>query len=201
MLNVAGRSLAMKLCLLVLGTVACGADMSGQPLDASTAKLAEEARSLSLRWLADAEDAAESDEIRDAIADVEGLLSERALMAPPKAYESTCDAGSKNTFIAAFVTGENNSDIYICDQSKKTGKVFLAQVLIHEALHLRGESDECAVTRLELIVMTNAFRMPYRNAYVERCGLEELANELSDQVQAAHEAAEEEEEEVAGRGR
>lgn len=189
----------MKLCLLVFGTVACGAELTGEPLDSKTAKLAEEARSLSLSWLSEAADFAEDNDIRDAIAEVEGLLTDRALMAPPKPYKSTCNSSSSNTFIAAFVTGESNSDIYICEQSKRTGKVFLAQVLIHEALHLRGESDECEVTRLELIVMTTAFRMPYRNAYVERCNLEDLADELSAQVQAAQDA--EEEQQVAGRGR
>jgi hypothetical protein len=192
MLNVAGRSLALKLCLLVVGTVACGADLSGQPLDAETARLASQARSLSLRWLSEAQEITDDEELLEAIQDVESLLKEKALMAPPAAYAKSCDSSSSKTFVAAFVTADRqNSDIYICEQSKNTGKVFLAQVLIHEALHLRGERNECEVTRLELLVMTQAFRMPYRNAYVERCGLGEFADELALEVQSAQQEQQE----------
>ncbi|MEO5667948.1 MAG: hypothetical protein ABIR96_07815, partial [Bdellovibrionota bacterium] len=104
--------------------------------------------------------------------DVQSILKSSQILAPPSAYAATCDS-TEGRFTAAFVTSNlpSNSTIYLCTQSKSLGKVFLAQVLIHEALHLRGESDECAVTRLELEVMTRALRIPYKNAYVDSCGL------------------------------
>jgi hypothetical protein len=133
--------------------------------------LGREARTLSIEWLETASDEAETQEVRDAIADVQELLKERDIASPPSAYAQTRDS-DEGRFTAAFVTQDTqNSKIYVCSHSTRLGKIFLAQVLIHEALHLRGERDECEVTRLEILIMTSALRIPYKNAYVDQCGL------------------------------
>jgi len=148
---------------------ACGKPAAG-PVDQAAEALGREAQSLSLGWLESAAHEASTNEVRQAIEDVQNILAASNIASPPSAYSETCN-DSKGRFTAAFVT-KAASDIYVCSASKRLGKVFLAQVLIHEALHLGGITDECEVTRLEIEIMTSAMRIPYKNAYVTQCGLD-----------------------------
>jgi hypothetical protein len=151
---------------------ACGQQPQAAVSDPVTEALGREAQTLSMDWLEQAMIEADSEELREAIGDVHNLLEERSISTPPASLAATCDS-NEGRFTAAFVTNEfANSNIYVCAQSKRLGKIFLAQVLIHEALHLRGERDECEVTRMEIAIMTSALRIPYKNAYVAPCGLE-----------------------------
>jgi hypothetical protein len=43
----------------------------------------------------------------------------------------------------------------------------IAQVLIHEAIHGAGNTNECATTKEELLYMTLANKRPFKNAYVD----------------------------------
>jgi hypothetical protein len=150
---------------------ACGQQLNSA-YDAEAEALGREARVLSMNWLNVAYHEAETQEVRNAILEVKNLLEERHIVSPPSEYAATCNEDGER-MTAAFVAGDmSRSDIYVCPQSKRFGKIFLAQVLIHEALHLRGERDECEVTRLEILVMTSALRIPYKNAYVDACGLD-----------------------------
>lgn len=148
---------------------ACGA----QPEtinDAEAIALGVSAQSLSITWLDQAALETPSDEMRGMIQEVRQVLLQSTIASPNTQMAATCD-GDGNKFTAAFVT-QASSNIYVCSASKSLGKIFLAQVLIHEALHLLGETDECEVTRIEIEIMTSAFRIPYKNAYVTACGLD-----------------------------
>jgi len=149
---------------------ACG-EQSKAVADIEAEALGREAQTLSLDWLDLASDEASTNEVRDAIADVKAILKETSISSPTSANTDVCD-GDKSRFTAAFVNKGNSKGIFVCSQSKRFGKIFLAQVLIHEALHLGGITDECEVTRLEIEIMTSAMRIPYKNAYVSQCGLD-----------------------------
>lgn len=148
---------------------ACG-QQAPTPSDPAAVALGREAQSLSLGWLEKAAQEASTHEVQQAIQDVHAVLSVSNITSPGSQDLGTCDA-NEGRFTAAFVKN-NASDIFVCSQSKKLGKIFLAQVLIHEALHLGGIRDECEVTRLEIQIMTSAMRIPYKNAYVSQCGLD-----------------------------
>jgi hypothetical protein len=158
--------------LLILS--ACGQKPEHSSLDPDTQELAAQARSLSLAWLSEASLSGEDAATRIAAVEIASILREAPILAPPAVYADECEAQS-GKFVAAFVTQTSReAPIYICSESKRLGKVYLAQVFIHEALHLLGDNDECTTTQLELKLMAAAFRTPYQNSYVRPCGLEEM---------------------------
>jgi hypothetical protein len=73
---------------------------------------------------------------------------------------------------AAFVLHPNEEvEIFVCQLSDQFSSSFVAQVLVHEVVHLGGIFDECETTRFELEITRNSGRIPFKNAYVSRCGL------------------------------
>jgi len=162
--------LILTLSLNLLG--ACGQRSDTTTVvDQKAESNAQDAQSLSMDWLDEAKLHTTDTDLHDTIVEIQEILQERNLVSPPDAYAASCSPVSGN-FVPAFVTGNfRNSDIYICPGSDRFGKVFMAQVLIHEALHLSGIRDECEVTRLEVQIMTDAFRIPYRNGYASECGI------------------------------
>lgn len=135
--------------------------------------MASEAREVSLQWLSVAAANASTPELQARIQAVTDSLESSDLRSPPAVYAKTCSSDSK-TFVAAFVSEDsqsNNPDIYVCAHSSRFGKYFLAQVLIHEAIHLTGVREECATTQLELSIMSDAFETPFESSYVSRCGI------------------------------
>ncbi len=78
--------------------------------------------------------------------------------------------------ILAFVlsiAGVPQNRIYVCSRTMIEESPFIAQVLIHEAAHLRGYSSECDATKVEVGAMRHSGRgLVFRNGYMEKCGIE-----------------------------
>jgi hypothetical protein len=73
---------------------------------------------------------------------------------------------------AAFVLHPNNVvEIYVCQLSDQFSQSFVAQVLIHESVHLGGIFDECETTKMEMEITRESGRIPFKNGYVDSCGL------------------------------
>lgn len=152
---------------------ACGQKPVESAGDPAVAAMASEAREVSLQWLSVAAANASTPELQTRIQAVKDSLETSDLRSPPAVYAKTCSSDS-TSFVAAFVSEDShtsNPDIYVCAHSSRFGKYFLAQVLIHEAIHLTGVREECATTQLEMNIMSDAFETPFENSYVSRCGL------------------------------
>ncbi len=79
---------------------------------------------------------------------------------------------NEKSMTAAFVLHPNDQlEIFVCELSDQFSQSFVAQVLVHEVVHLGGVLDECETTRFELEITRAAGRIPFKNAYVSRCGL------------------------------
>ncbi|MEO5666588.1 MAG: hypothetical protein ABIR96_00875 [Bdellovibrionota bacterium] len=163
----------LVLCLVFLALSACGQKPISESSDPEVVALADEAREISLKWLDAAAANSTSSEMSARIEAVRASLESSDLRSPPALYSDTCDTNSKG-FVAAFVTEQNTStspDIFVCSHTKRFGKYFLAQVLIHESIHLTGIHDECATTQVEVDIMRGAFQEAFENSYMNRCGI------------------------------
>lgn len=77
-----------------------------------------------------------------------------------------------NQDIMAYTAPDSLNGIYVCSSSLKMKTIELAQVLIHEAIHLSGVDSECTTTSLEFAIMKRARLRPMRNGYYLSCGIE-----------------------------
>ena len=72
-------------------------------------------------------------------------------------------------------------DVYVCQKiieylleyQNKGAFIVVAQILLHELIHLIGYEDECLATEIELILMNHSSYADHvhHNDYVESCGL------------------------------
>lgn len=154
--------------LLALG--ACGQNAIAPAMDATTQAFADDSRAIALEWLDAAKDSESA--LTSAYAyDLEEILADREISYAPYVYADECIV-EDGFYVAAFVLyRDTESAIYVCELSTQQSPEFMAQVLIHEAIHLSGISDECTTTGLELDLMEAAGQQAHQNAYVSACGL------------------------------
>lgn len=154
--------------LLALG--ACGQNAVAPAMDATTQAFADDSRAIALDWL-DLAKFSEDPQVAAYAYDLEEILLDREISHAPYVYSQECVVHN-GRYVAAFVLSQDlHSAIYVCDQTLDQGPEFMAQVLIHEAIHLTGISDECSTTAIELQMMDAAGQQAHQNAYVSACGL------------------------------
>jgi len=163
--------LPRSLCVYALALLgACGQrlEYSGDvnPTDLS------HARTQALMWLQEVTDA-NHDVLAPKALQVTEFLKNRQIVALPSEGESSpCESPTGSAVTLAFVVQPVDfSKIYFCPAGRDTHSAEASQILIHEAIHLSGLTDECSVTLLENLMVHSAGRTPYRNAYVSSCGL------------------------------
>jgi len=161
--------------VLMLAMSACGQNSLYEPMDASMQAFTDESRDLSLGWLASVSQSGDA-QVASMADSLQLILQDRLIAKVPSIYAQECTSTNPGSFVSAFVLSQDlNSNIYICPDIERKGEKFMAQVLIHEAIHLAGVNDECTTTELEIAVMQAAGLNPHSNSYVSRCGLSNVA--------------------------
>lgn len=175
--NVINNVCTTVLFCCMFAMTACGQKALVTDVDPALNDLAQSSRNLSLTWIQEAEEAVElNDEMSGLLTSVRSVLSGRYLSQVPDVYLGECEPLENGNFVSAFVLwGTPDSDIYVCPKMKDHSEEFMAQVLIHESIHLTGLENECQTTELEIQVMSAANQPPVANAYVQGCGLESMA--------------------------
>jgi len=131
----------------------------------------EDAMSQALGWMDDAQNSSSLDASEKAFAlKVKTTLIESRVLPSPDIHNMECDK-SNGGFVAAYVSNEENSPIFVCESGFEFGSEFLAQVFVHEAIHLSGILDECQTTVLEQKLISAGGGNPFKNSYFEACGL------------------------------
>lgn len=158
--------------LLLVSLVACGQkslERFDSPAEISSV---ENAKSYALEWLNEAQ---YSDELTDSEKSlslkIKNQLLSKQILPTPSVLSSQC-AEDGNNFVAAFVSHQDTSSIFVCNRGLEHGDAFLAQVFIHESIHLEGTLDECQTTYLERKIISAGGGVPFDNSYVAECGLE-----------------------------
>ncbi len=66
----------------------------------------------------------------------------------------------------------NGNDIYLCARVFSKSIDIIAQILIHESIHLNGVRNECITTRIEAHAMINSgIGLQFKNAYFDQCNI------------------------------
>lgn len=132
----------------------------------------EEAKTQALSWMNDAQSSdLLTDSERQIAAQVKDLLLNNSILPSPAVFAEECVA-KDDKFVAAFVAHEQSDSIFVCDQALNYGPEFLAQVFVHESIHLAGVLDECKTTELERKMIAAGGGQPFNNSYVSECGLD-----------------------------
>jgi hypothetical protein len=163
-----------RLCLFtLLALMSCRQNEAKFTFQYSAASAYDEkTRSLAVEWL---EKIPIAEDFQLA-ADDQGMPSkvlEHLRVAPLNFVSDSEKSLCNNPGIVGF-TLENYEDrgIFICEKAHLYSQAFLAQMLIHEGIHLTGIKDECETTRLELNLVRASGVLPFVNSYFTDCGLQ-----------------------------
>jgi hypothetical protein len=81
--------------------------------------------------------------------------------------ENTSSEKTSDEFTLAYVENPpQNSNIYVCKEAFDFSNPIIAQVLIHEGIHITGVIDECKTTEFEVNIIHLAGQRPFKNFYV-----------------------------------
>lgn len=82
--------------------------------------------------------------------------------------DGPCSENTGDEFTLAYVKNPpQNSNIYVCKVAFDFSNPIIAQVLIHEGIHITGETNECKTTEFEVNIMHLAGQRPFKNSYVD----------------------------------
>ena len=84
----------------------------------------------------------------------------------PKGGQSThCQKGA----LAFTIVGQPK--IFMCNSALAKSEKDKEQILVHETVHVVGQSNECLATRIEQKAMKSVGKTPFQNGYAAQCGL------------------------------
>lgn len=124
-------------------------------------------RELALEWAEKASNETSSERYLTKISELSNVLEERDIIIV-KDQDGPCADNTYEEFTLAYVLNPpQNSDIYVCKESFEFENAIIAQVLVHEGIHITGETNECETTDFEVNITHLAGVNPFKNVYVD----------------------------------
>lgn len=126
------------------------------------------AKSQALSWLNRASLSANIDDYQNTLTQVQNVLFDTEIIEEKDFEDGACTDDTGDAVTLAYVTNPpEDSDIYVCELGLSFDNEVLAQVLIHEAVHITGIQSECLTTHITVSAVTEAGATPFRNSYAE----------------------------------
>jgi len=158
--------------LAPLGALFLMLSSCGQISNGGTSKTARlnASRKLAITWAETASTEAESISniaTLNKLDDIMPILENRELIIDLSS-SGPCAENTEEEFTLAYVeVPPKNSNIYVCTEAFDFSNDIIAQVLIHESIHITGVTDECNTTEYEVNIMDLAGQRPFKNSYVD----------------------------------
>lgn len=155
---------AAALCFLL---ASCGLPISGSGSLATTSS----AKAQALVWLNQAKINTSASAFYNSITQVRNILNSTPIVLEYPTDGGACSDDVDGITLAYVDNPPEESDIYMCSEALTYSNKIVAQVLIHESIHITGNTNECATSYIEAHIVHFAGEQPFENAYIEDCPL------------------------------
>lgn len=126
------------------------------------------ARSQAISWLSAASLSSNIDSYQNTLTQVQNVLFDTDIVEEKDFENGPCVDDTGEAVTLAYVNNPpQDSDIFVCELGLSFDNEVLAQILIHEAIHITGVLNECLTTHITVSAVTEADGTPFRNAYVD----------------------------------
>ncbi len=153
------------LVALCLSIASCGL-----PVNSSKTVSISSGKSQAMDWLSAAQSNPSANIFKNSITQVRNSLTSTDIVMEYPEDNGACADEIDGITLAYVKTPTETSDINVCSIALEYSNEILAQVLIHESIHIAGVEDECGTTYIETHIVHFAGQKPFENGYVESCG-------------------------------